>query len=78
MNLDDPLPVHITYRTAWIDHNGIEQFRGDIYGRDAAIAKCPVRRRCDLGTGHSSTADLPDMPRSSLEGRGFLLWALQS
>ncbi|MFK7945307.1 MAG: murein L,D-transpeptidase [Paracoccaceae bacterium] len=39
VDLDDPLPVHITYRTAWIDHNGVEQFRGDIYRRDAQIAK---------------------------------------
>ena len=38
VNLEDPLPVHITYRSAWIDENGVEQFRGDIYGRDRKIA----------------------------------------
>lgn len=38
VNLEEPLPVHITYRSAWIDENGVEQFRGDIYGRDRKIA----------------------------------------
>ncbi|MEM7057788.1 MAG: L,D-transpeptidase family protein [Pseudomonadota bacterium] len=39
VNLDNPLPVHLTYRSAWIDEHGIEQFRGDIYGRDGKIAR---------------------------------------
>lgn len=38
ITLDNPLPVHLTYRSAWIDENGIEQFRGDVYARDARIA----------------------------------------
>lgn len=38
VDLLDPLPVHITYRSAWIDDDGVEQFRGDIYKRDAKIA----------------------------------------
>lgn len=38
VNLDNPLPVHLTYRSAWIDANGVEQFRGDIYRRDSKIA----------------------------------------
>jgi murein L,D-transpeptidase YcbB/YkuD len=38
VNLDNPLPVHLTYRSAWIDEDGTEQFRGDIYGRDAKVA----------------------------------------
>ena len=39
VDLDQPIPVHLTYRTAWIDENGVEQFRGDIYGRDRKIAR---------------------------------------
>lgn len=35
--LDDPLPVHILYRTAWVDGEGALQFRNDIYERDAAL-----------------------------------------
>ncbi len=38
INLDRPLMVHLTYRSAWIDENGVEQFRGDVYDRDAKIA----------------------------------------
>ena len=39
IDLDNPLPVHLTYRSAWIDDQGVEQFRGDIYGRDRRIAQ---------------------------------------
>lgn len=37
VTLDQPLPVVLAYRTAWIDENGVEQFRGDIYNRDRAV-----------------------------------------
>ncbi|MDT8342920.1 MAG: L,D-transpeptidase family protein [Thermohalobaculum sp.] len=37
VNLDQHVPVHITYRTAWIDDAGDRQFRGDIYGRDRLV-----------------------------------------
>ena len=36
VNLRDPLPVHITYLTAWAD-GGVPNFRGDIYGHDAKL-----------------------------------------
>ncbi len=39
VNLERPLPVHLTYRTAWIDETGAFQFRGDIYGRDKRVAR---------------------------------------
>ena len=38
IDLERPLPVHLTYRSAWIDEDGVEQFRGDIYARDRKIA----------------------------------------
>jgi len=34
INLPRPIPVHLTYQTAFVDHNGKLQFREDIYGRD--------------------------------------------
>ncbi|SDX82779.1 Murein L,D-transpeptidase YcbB/YkuD [Albimonas donghaensis] len=37
VNLDEPVQVHLTYRTAWVDENGVEQFREDVYGRDEAV-----------------------------------------
>jgi murein L,D-transpeptidase YcbB/YkuD len=36
VNLRDPLPVHITYLTAWVD-DGVLNFRQDIYGHDAKL-----------------------------------------
>ena len=39
IDLERPLPVYLTYRSAWIDDSGIEQFRGDIYERDRSIAR---------------------------------------
>lgn len=32
-----PIPVHIVYMTAWVDRDGIIQFRSDIYNRDSAL-----------------------------------------
>jgi len=36
VNLREPLPVHITYLTAWVD-GGAANFRGDIYGHDKKL-----------------------------------------
>ncbi len=38
IKLDRPIPVHITYMTAWVDQHGITNFRPDIYKRDSQIA----------------------------------------
>ncbi len=35
VNLEAHVPVHITYRTVWVDEAGTLQFRTDVYGRDA-------------------------------------------
>src|SRR5205085_3287474 len=32
-----PIPVHITYQTAFVDESGHLQIREDLYGRDAAL-----------------------------------------
>ncbi|WP_299844827.1 L,D-transpeptidase family protein [uncultured Roseovarius sp.] len=37
VQLEKPVPVHITYRTAFTQAKGRTQFRGDVYGRDAKI-----------------------------------------
>lgn len=37
VTLERPIPVRITYRTAWVDEQGRAQFRDDIYGRDAEV-----------------------------------------
>ena len=35
--LSDPINIHILYWTAWVDKNGIVNFRDDIYGRDSLL-----------------------------------------
>jgi len=39
IRLLEPLPVHITYQTSWVDKNGIISFNNDIYGRDKTLLK---------------------------------------
>jgi murein L,D-transpeptidase YcbB/YkuD len=41
--LKQTVPVHIVYRTAWIDAQGDVQLRRDIYGRDQKIAAALAR-----------------------------------
>ncbi|MFO7853782.1 MAG: L,D-transpeptidase family protein [Paracoccaceae bacterium] len=37
VNFDRPVPVHIVYRTAWVEPDGQPQFRADVYGRDERV-----------------------------------------
>lgn len=39
VKIKDPVPVFITYYTAWVDENGILNFRDDIYKRDAEVTQ---------------------------------------
>lgn len=33
-----PIPLHIVYMTAWVDEQGVANFRKDVYKRDSAVA----------------------------------------
>ena len=39
VSLKNPVPVIITYYTAWVDDNGLLNFRDDIYKHDAVMQK---------------------------------------
>jgi L,D-transpeptidase YcbB len=39
IRLPAPVPVHLLYWTVFVDKDGVVQFRNDIYGRDAQLAK---------------------------------------
>jgi L,D-transpeptidase YcbB len=39
INLRQPIPVHVTYQTAFVDQTGQLNLRADIYGLDAAVLK---------------------------------------
>ena len=49
VNFDEPLPVHITYRTAWVTPDGRTNFRADIYNRDKAIYNALLASGLDSG-----------------------------
>ncbi len=51
INFPKPIPVHLTYQTAFVDDSGKLQFREDVYGRDAkmiAILKSNERKVADI------------------------------
>ena len=43
VTLEHKVPVHLTYRTAWIDDQGRDQFRNDIYRRDRTVIAALVK-----------------------------------
>jgi murein L,D-transpeptidase YcbB/YkuD len=38
VSIKDPVPVFITYYTAWVNEDGLLNFRDDIYKRDSIVA----------------------------------------
>ena len=51
INFPKPIPVHLTYQTAFVDQDGKLQLREDVYGRDArmiAILKGSERKVADI------------------------------
>jgi murein L,D-transpeptidase YcbB/YkuD len=39
VSLPEPVPVHLLYWTAWVDDDGVLNFRDDIYGRDQPVLR---------------------------------------
>ena len=39
VELDRPIPVHLSYITAWVNKDGTVHFRNDVYDRDKLLAK---------------------------------------
>lgn len=48
--LDNPIPVHLVYRTAFTSVEGRLNFRNDAYGRDARLYDALVRSGVEVGT----------------------------
>jgi murein L,D-transpeptidase YcbB/YkuD len=44
VSLPQPLRVYVQYFTAWVDEDGVAQFREDVYGRDIAPRDGAARR----------------------------------
>src|SRR5262249_35248254 len=75
-----PIPVHITYQTAFVDEAGKLQIRPDVYGRDArvlAALKGDERRMADIPVEHSQPnysrprVTLPERYAGSQQGPSF-------
>ncbi len=47
--LEEPLPVHVAYLTAWVNKDGTVHFRNDVYGRDARLSEALLGPRADAG-----------------------------
>jgi murein L,D-transpeptidase YcbB/YkuD len=47
VRIPNPIPVHLIYMTAWVDHDGILQFRNDIYDRDRDLNAALMQRPPD-------------------------------
>ena len=45
VRLATPVPVHLTYFTAWTSEDGTVNFRQDIYDRDSALANALSARK---------------------------------
>ncbi|WP_242656716.1 L,D-transpeptidase family protein [Salipiger marinus] len=53
VNLDQPVPVHLIYRTAFTEPKGQVNYRADVYGRDAALWQALAAAGVVLGGGQS-------------------------
>jgi L,D-transpeptidase YcbB len=80
LNFAKPIPVHLTYQTAFVDDEGKLQLRDDVYGRDAkmiAILKNPAERRvADIGIEHapdpsSKPVRLPNGTYGGIDGQSY-------
>ncbi len=78
INFAKPIPVHLTYQTAFVDEDGKLQLREDVYGRDAkmiSILKNPAERRvADIGIEHapdssSKPVRLPSGTYAGIDGQ---------
>ena len=49
VDLDEHVPVHITYWTAWVSPDGRLNLRNDIYGRNAALIRALQAAGVDIG-----------------------------
>jgi murein L,D-transpeptidase YcbB/YkuD len=58
VRLGKPVPVHLLYWTAWVDHQGRVNFRDDIYGRDPLLDVALKERPPSIGSKESNQRDM--------------------
>lgn len=53
IDLVEPVGVHLVYWSAWVDEAGRAHYRGDPYGRDAAVRRALAAAGVELAAGRS-------------------------
>jgi murein L,D-transpeptidase YcbB/YkuD len=74
INLPTPIPVNITYQTAFVDDAGKLEFRKDIYGRDATMIKLLKeggRRNLETVVAHSQPNYVKPAGNINIPGDSF-------
>src|SRR4029077_16901418 len=75
INFPTPIPVHITYQTAFVDDSGKLEIRKDIYGRDGTLRellKGGNRAMAEIPVEHSQPAytTKPNVPLTQVSNAG--------
>jgi murein L,D-transpeptidase YcbB/YkuD len=80
LNFPKPIPVHLTYQTAFVDADGKLQLRDDVYGRDAKmisiLKNLGERRVADIAVEHapdpsSKPVRLPNGTYGGVDGQSY-------
>jgi len=74
INLPTPIPVNITYQTAFVDDAGKLEFRRDVYGRDATMIKLLKeggRRNLETVVAHSQPNYVKPAGNINIPGDSF-------
>ncbi len=75
INLNTPIPVHITYQTAFVDDAGHLQLRDDVYGRDAALLpllKDDARKTADIPIERREISEKPPVAKLPQQENSFM------
>lgn len=72
VRLKQPIPIHITYVTAFVEDDGTVDFRSDIYGRDRKLATAMRASRVKLDAveaeARTAPASAPEQPAHPAPG----------
>jgi murein L,D-transpeptidase YcbB/YkuD len=81
INFNTPIPVHITYQSAFVDDAGKLQLREDIYGRDQALLAIlkdeSQRKNADQAIERREVSEKPQVARLPQENSFFSFFSRQ-